>query len=779
MSFGETSRRLRAYWLFYNAVKDRDRNRYDQCWERLVRGQEQLGTLPDSPRLRRDLGTSYQLAAEIKLATGNLEEGLGFYAKAEELLSADESSKRALGRCLADLSVVMNDNNFKAPALDYAHRALELLRPYGGTYVADLERFIGGLSLGSERSGAELQDDIDRLRQDLRLHARDMGVRFELSVGLTVELLNLETPAIDPQELHDLLHFTYESSVRSLHLAERLHVLGAFTDMYWQSVPMPRWAELAARQTVEAAEGEGGLQGIARAHSIMAFALAAARKDEAALDEALLAVARHDELALATRSSMLRTQTSREAGLARELALSLAIRGGHNDLVAELIEAARLQVLPLVDGHSEYLGASLAGYAGSAVRSALDRVRPVTVNGRSRLATYYTPSSAGPPVALESAIDQVGGPGACWWGVWVNSGVVYWALRSEQVWESGTVDVSVDSPSHAVWAQALESSHHNSDADLLEILIGAWCRSYESEEALSMALGDLFVPETLQMRLAERLGSTVGPLSVVMAGNLFAMIPAAMLGLRAPSAPGRRARLLEAAVVRYAPPAVLVEHVAQHPLHYSEARSVVACLDPRSDLTFSRTVPEGAAHTLSGPAASVSGVSVMLAAGRPSVPAVFYYSGHAVQEGLGGDIEDGLALSDGILYARNFFAATDQGQPALPVPDRAVLAACASSGSGGAGSGEWLGLAASLLWAGGRQVVATNWSVWDTPFTEKFDQRLVEAMRTAPSVALALRNLQLEFLAEWRESTAGIFGLPDTDAPFPLTWAAYCCCGVY
>ncbi|WP_425558397.1 CHAT domain-containing protein [Kribbella ginsengisoli] len=112
-----------------------------------------------------------------------------------------------------------------------------------------------------------------------------------------------------------------------------------------------------------------------------------------------------------------------------------------------------------------------------------------------------------------------------------------------------------------------------------------------------------------------------------------------------------------------------------------------------------------------------------------------------------------------------------------------MLSACGSAGSGGGGSGEWLGLAAAVLWAGAREVVATAWPIWDLPFTRDFDLRLADALRSPDSAAASLRKLQLECLAQWRASTHDLTS--DRNLPphlhshaFPLVWAAYQVVGV-
>jgi hypothetical protein len=90
-----------------------------------------------------------------------------------------------------------------------------------------------------------------------------------------------------------------------------------------------------------------------------------------------------------------------------------------------------------------------------------------------------------------------------------------------------------------------------------------------------------------------------------------------------------------------------------------------------------------------------------------------------------------------------------------------------------------------VLWKGARQVLATNWPIWDTLFTSEFDLDLVRRLQRHGDAAAALREVQLEALEAWRESLHDFTGyagedmsLEDFSRLFPLIWAAYSCVGV-
>jgi hypothetical protein len=340
-----------------------------------------------------------------------------------------------------------------------------------------------------------------------------------------------------------------------------------------------------------------------------------------------------------------------------------------------------------------------------------------------------------------------------------------------------------DTEAGRAFEELLAASPVNHEATREDVLTGPLCASYRHEESVCVVLGMHIIPAALRRELASRARSRE-PLSLVLSGTLFAILPVPLLGIEPLDVDRYPARLVEAAVLRLAPPAALVEHVDRHPLYAIDVMPVgVACVDPTGDLRHARTIPAGTQVALTSGNARTDGASrtapaaarhlaAELRALGSSHPSLFYYSGHA---GGDGDTESGLVLADGILTAGHVF--TDHaGSPAVPFPVRALLAACSSSGAGGAGAGEWFGLSAAVLWAGARQVVATNWKVWDTPFTSRFDQALVQALRQPADAAASLRAVQLDHLHRWRAAPTG---RPLSDQPLPVTWAAYACIGTF
>ncbi|WP_306214874.1 CHAT domain-containing protein [Actinoplanes sp. RD1] len=464
----------------------------------------------------------------------------------------------------------------------------------------------------------------------------------------------------------------------------------------------PRWCDDASARAVAAAAGTGDPRLCADAHLHRAGYLLGAGDLAGARDHALRAVA----------------WSGGRGEAAREIALVAACRHGDAALAAELIEGARAQVLP------------------AARRPAPPR--PIMVDGVSRLAPLH--ASAGAPLELRELADRTGGPGAWWWGAWAFNDRIYWSVHADGVADCGLLETGDDTELGRLLGQLSDTSE----------------TSYRTEEALAAEIGRLLVPPVLLRALRSRSRRT-DPLSLVLSGTLFAVLPVASLGAE-PVSPDRfPARLIEAAVLRLGPPAVLADHVATHPTFPAPELTVsLACVDPTGDLPHARRVPADAAEVLGGPdapPATEEALREALTRLGPSHPSMFYYAGHA---GVG--LDSGLQLRSGELTAGRL------GTDPCPFPARALLAACTTAGDTGAGAGEWAALAAAVLWSGARQVIATNWPVPDTGFTAAFTTALAEALRHTTDAAAALRTVQLDALARWRAGAR---------EAHPLTWSAY------
>lgn len=452
----------------------------------------------------------------------------------------------------------------------------------------------------------------------------------------------------------------------------------------------------------------------------------------------------------------------------------------------ELVESARLQVFPDIDA-GEHSGRERRDVVSWVLNTAARRVgplHPISVSGRSRTADYLRKHgvAVAEPIPVEVFVEAVGGPEAWWWASWTYHDSYFWCVAGEGSRDVGEVDISGDTDAGRVVEVARFASLSNNESTDAEIRSGPYCSDHPREEQMSAALGAVLVPAPLRRRLIRGRGR---PLSLVVTGNLTALLPFPLLGIDVDPGNGQVTRLVETAVIRAAPPAVLINRVADHPLHMVDSYPVlIACVDPTGDLQYSGGVPAGAVVVLSGrladgkqtptdalPATAGNLVQALRSL-PPSTPGVFYYSGHATSGATGDDLWSGLVVAGGQKLSPNIIFREADAVPAVPFPTRVLLAACSSAGSSGSGSGEWFGITAAVLWAGARQVVVTSWPVWDTPFTAALDLRVVDALRDTGDPAAALRTIQLEHLATWRGASPS-----SSAAAQPLIWAAYSCYG--
>jgi hypothetical protein len=254
-------------------------------------------------------------------------------------------------------------------------------------------------------------------------------------------------------------------------------------------------------------------------------------------------------------------------------------------------------------------------------------------------------------------------------------------------------------------------------------------------------------------------------------------------------------RLLEAAVLRFAPSAAFVRELSRRRRRgkRTELQLALAVCDPTDDLKYARVPPAGARRLLLGERGLAEhgnrsadrGLATSEELSRslrdnPREDAVFYFSGHASQGPPGRPAEAALELARG---ERLSAAKLIEERGRYPLPARVLLAACGSSGSDAAGTAEWLGLGPACLWAGAETVVATAWQVLDHPITNFLDHELAHALCREADTGHALRSLQLDQLHRWRcwedpDPLGPDFHPPDhPDFRPPLFWAAYLALG--
>jgi hypothetical protein len=735
-----------------------------------------LAALDGLPKYRgrlEDTALGYVIGGRLSFALGNTQAGLDLYNAALQQFEEAGGVSENFGIFLHDLAVRLNELVGAEPALQYALRAQKVLAEAGSGLSVD--QFIDNLRSGS--GAMTIEDYRSRFKK-----ARE-GQRAEVAQALAVALLEAGAASGSLGELHDALKVAFDESWNkraSKGFESSIAVLRTMIELYWQGLPLPHWLPEANERALTEIRRSGRADYESDLLAVRAIWLLSKGEQNAGLESALAALARNDEYDLATATALIRLLTGRINEYARQFALHAAIEQRDHKLAAELIESARMQVEP------QSAQASPDGPIMWA-RSRIAHLRPVSAGGRSRLAPLYrSGSDIGAPVAIEDMATAVGGPQAILWAAWLCNDRIYWAVLADGEWSSGEIEFSDGTPLRRLLEETSLTFASNRSADPAQVLRGSWSRNVIAEEMLSAELGQILIPPPLKAIIAKR-PENDPPLSLVLSGNLFAFIPAPLLASHVVK--GGIRRLLEAAILRVAPPAALTDRVAvRPPSTTSRYPLVLTCVDPTGDLAYSRKIPPGTSAVLSGyvrdgyPLATLDNLKAALREVNPGDPGLFYYSGHAVQTALGGDSEQGLALSGGdTLSAHMLF----QDAAGVSFPSRSLLSACASSGAAGAGSGEWLGLTAAILWQGSRQVIGTNWRILDTPFTQEFDQKLAGSLQTAADAAAALRAVQLDALGQWRSSTHDFSDLTEEGLPWshrylalPVIWGAYSCVGV-
>ncbi len=730
-----------------------------------------LDQLPADLERLEHTALAYQLEAYLQFATGDVDAGLEAAIRAGDLFETAGGTSESYGRFLHDFALHLDELTVPELPLQYARRAAEVLAPYGDRYRRETEALVQSLEEGTSVAP-------HRRIEQLRLAAATAPRKDRAAPAQELAIALIFSGEADKHldEIHATMKRAFEAAMteRRRHGVDRpVATLELSIELHWRRLALPSWMPAALDALLKEVRGVGRRDLEPQILTLQAVWLLHGGRRREGLQKAVEAVARHDEMTVLRESSIVRMLTGRVNDYARVFALEAAVDEGEAELVAELVESARLQVEPAEGDHPHRVGMPASRVA---------RLRRISVAGTTRLGGG---GAGGTVLPLEVAIERVGGNGAVWWGTWSANERMFWALRLHGEWHCGVLSLSEGEPLHGLLVTAWTTSPLSPDAGAAEILAGPWCATADDEESFSLELGSRLIPPQLRSALDDALFDD-SPISLVVSGNLLAMLPTALLAFA--DADGETRRVLEAAVVRVAPPAVLVERTKVqavgaefHPLH-------VACVDPRDDLAHSREPPPGARIVLGGDPhdrdgeATLARLAEELGRLSPGQPGLFYYSGHAVADGLGGDDRDALALAgEDMLSAHDMFA----GTVPVAMPARVMLSACSSAGAAGSGGGEWLGLTAAALWRGASQVVATNWPIWDTPFTADFDHRLAGRLQRSPDAATALRDLQLATLAEWRVSGHDLSGHEEPGVPlsarelaFPLIWGAYACVGV-
>lgn len=761
-----------------------------QTMRTLLASDERLPKNIDKSQILAGIGAILHLTAEIEFSIGENGQAIDAYQAADDAYGQSGLQNEAYGRLLGDYAQSLSLLNV-APAavLPIAKRAEAIFTSCGTRKLqAKSKRFVEHLEQRAAPSSDDTRTEatgstslnLARLR---RSAAWSSGRRrAERMQQLIVALLSRDRVSEDAPEILQAMKRAFGALPRGADASDLLVLAGTTFELYWAGVSLPDWLGAELTAISHTCERDQRLDLLPDA-CVYLSAWHLSRGDiESGLRVALKSLATADEHFLTTSSSFMRFHKTRITDYGRILALSIAVKTGDSELAAELIESSRLQVLPDVGGAETFRHPS-----SIQVNSRVASYRPVSVGGRSRIGEHLTTitTTTGQQAPVEYAAAAVGGTGAQWWGAWMSSERLYWSARIAGEWSCGSLSLSGTDNARPL-LEAMESSFQNPRLSTNDILRGAWCATAESELSLSLRLADILIPPSL-LRL---LRSADEPLSIVVSGNVFSAVPVAALAFREGTSV---VRLVERAVIRISPPAVLVEVVSRRDATAASKLPVLAaCVDSRGDLPNSRLLPIGAESALGTateadlPPANRQNLEKVLRGIQKGRPGIFYYAGHVVSGGIVDGASDAFALAgDEVLTAQDIFESVQSIRP-LQFPSKAIISACSSAGAGGSGAGEWLGLSAAMLMQGCDQVVASNWTLWDTAFTSRFDMALVEAIRSGRDAAAALRECQIHALREWEESSHDYSNFDKDDAlpysanakAFPLIWAAYCCMGL-
>ena len=780
--------------LVYRAKKLVERRKFDEAMAKLYEARERYNTYPPGPEKDLCHARTIILEGDIRFAEGSVDDAIEAYGFAELLLSQSNSNAEDLARCRYDLALMLSGLNFPVQAVDmYLEMVEAALRIDAGGSKDILSETIRIRAV----IRAQLEGDTDSLletRQRLYREAHGKSERAMRGYELAATMLgSLGDEAF--QQAAELLKSSIEYFKRVSDLERYVQSLDLITG--YRNVAWPKWANDASLHALNWAMSTKSLELQGQAHLARASYLFGLGQRESSLEHCLAALSIQIEHAYRSESITVRFMTLGTGERARELAIELASGLGLHEVVAELIESARLQVLP--EGNSVRALAPHSSFAHQLLDASprrLSKVHGISVDGRpSVLGRLLSPEIVGRTLELAEIIAAVGGSDSWWWGIWDYNSKIHWVLRDPaSTCYSGILDVSIGTQLRSRFDTLEASTLAGESVSTKDVLNGVLCNSYQQEEDFFSAFGMEFIPGRLR---AEISGNEISgePISLVASGSLLARIPLALLGVECQSERRRCTRLVEACVIRLAPPAALIDKVRRHPVPAVPTYPVsVACVDPLGDLKYARVAPPSAERVFSGALKVDGGQGINVATSEnvvralrelgPAHPSLFYYSGHASGGISGGDLEAGLVLAGpSVLSADTLFGQGSNGEPVVPFPARTMLAACESSGARGTGSGEWLGITSAILWAGSRQVVSTNWRVWDTPLTQWIDGEIAQRLQYFDDAAEAVREVQLICLRMWRldEIVPGE-SRRSRDSPgsyaLPAIWTAYTAVGV-
>jgi len=540
----------------------------------------------------------------------------------------------------------------------------------------------------------------------------------------------------------------------------------------------------------------------------------AMRQHENARRLAVAAWAKLDTARYRACSHTQRQSTWRAFAPSRYAALRASVELGDARGVAELIESSRLQSLIATEieidhqeekdkidatgvavpsqeraagdeqpGENVMMSSAVFTAIGDAYNATrLQSQASIKYQGVSLFASEYAITAGGGQAgrALDDAL-----PDGAFWSSHIENGFLFWFLAVD----GGPVDFGVmDLRQHQNLTPVLLglAGHSNSAEPETWNLpphrqqSGEYYEPYThlaswkspEEQIISHTIGEL-LPETL----VDLLKNSAKPLEItIAAARELGCVPWPIAILS-----GTEDRLVEHAILRMwtSTPTQLNRSSRPRPCPGTPIPFVLTCDNPDGTLRERTAIsPATSAKTvLGGPGSAVpatkNAVLHALHEIGPGTPGLFFYRGHGVHDS--DPAWSALPLVDGSIQAGELFGTLDGGTPFLPMPSRAIISGCSTSG-GSLLAGEGLGLAAGLIQAGAEQVITTATDVIDTSFTEAFEDMLIKgSLAPDGDNAVLLRAAQLKMLHEWKlySLRGGISHREDIKDPHPIIWAAY------
>jgi CHAT domain len=374
----------------------------------------------------------------------------------------------------------------------------------------------------------------------------------------------------------------------------------------------------------------------AAAELIMTDLLEQLGRQAAALRHALAVVAHLDRSRYLLPTPRWRTEWIRSNEAAYAHALRLATVANEGRLLAELVEAARLQAIPRADDlptagsgqdvlplpNQEMGGPPVNPGAGdtfrrldvnalraAAAQAALgsDPLQPspiVTIDGQR----FLPRAEVGPGllrVDIGEQVRRMAGADAWWWGGAIADGTYYWAVRVAGHFTCGSTSIKSGTAGAEALAALLDatpgpgSQEQGLDGVLAGPLSGRVLGGDDPrlrEREFSWRLSATFLPPPLRQYALQHLGrmkdtSRVTPaLLVVSLPAALCRLPVALLPLdRSPNQDSDLPRLVEAATLYHAPSMALLASTGGRPPEVAPSNAqpwplLVAVVDPTDDL---------------------------------------------------------------------------------------------------------------------------------------------------------------------------------------------------